>query len=271
MAKLKGQLFARLALDYFDHPKIAALSDAAIVAHLQMVVYARKYGTNGAIPMAIANAVRIASARRAVIERSRQPVHRRATTTAAVAIHGYSDMQETAEQVQARRQARAEAGRKGAESRWQADGKSHGTSHSKSHGKRDGKTMAETETETETETDTDSSIGRTAPQRPAPKRASQLPDSWTPSDAHRQQAAERGIDVNLEADKMRDWAISKGEARKDWDATFRNWLRNARPQQVPRGARSTTSQRLDSAMALQQKLLAQEGHGQWTDQRLIES
>lgn len=151
MARLKGQLFARLALDYFDHPKIAALSPEAIVAHLQMVVYARKYGTNGEIPMAIA--MRFAS--QALDElASNDPDNPSIIINddGTVTIHGYADMQETAEQVQARRQARAEAGRRGAESRWSKDGKSHGNSHSKSHGKRDGKTMAETETETETDT-----------------------------------------------------------------------------------------------------------------------
>ena len=51
MAKLKGQLFARLALDYFDHPKIMSLSAEAIVAHLEMIVYARKYHTDGPIPI----------------------------------------------------------------------------------------------------------------------------------------------------------------------------------------------------------------------------
>ena len=40
--KLRGQLFARLALDYFDHPKIAVLSSDAIVAHLEMLVYSRR-------------------------------------------------------------------------------------------------------------------------------------------------------------------------------------------------------------------------------------
>lgn len=149
MARLKGQLFARLALDYFDHPKIAALSPEAIVAHLQMVVYARKYGTNGEIPMAIA--MRFAS--QALDELASNDPESPSiirNDDGTVTIHGYADMQETAEQVQARRQARAEAGRRGAESRWQKDGNGHGNSHSKSHGKRDGKTMAETETETET-------------------------------------------------------------------------------------------------------------------------
>ena len=169
MAKLKGQLFARLALDYFDHPKIAALSPEAIVAHLQMIVYARKYGTDGAIPMAIA--MRFASQ---VLDElaSNDPDNPSIIINddRTVTIHGYADMQETAEQVQARRQARAEAGRRGAQSRWQGDGKSHGNSHSKSHGKRDGKTMAETETETETDIHA---------QPPVAREPSRFPDWWS--------------------------------------------------------------------------------------------
>ena len=169
MARLKGQLFARLALDYFDHPKIAALSPEAIVAHLQMVVYARKYGTNGEIPMAIA--MRFAS--QALDElASNDPDNPSIVINddGTVTIHGYADMQETAEQVQARRQARAEAGRRGAESRWSKDGKSHGNSHSKSHGKRDGKTMAETETETETDIRASQASAR---------EPSRFPDWWS--------------------------------------------------------------------------------------------
>ena len=67
------------------------------------------------------------------------------------------------------------------------------------------------------------------PPSSAPKRASKLPDSWAPTPEHQEQAAQAGINIALEADKMRDWALSKGETRKDWDATFRNWIRNARP------------------------------------------
>lgn len=58
------------------------------------------------------------------------------------------------------------------------------------------------------------------------KRA--LPDDWRPTDAHRVLASKRGIDMAAEAEKMRDWALANGERKIDWDATFRNWLRNAR-------------------------------------------
>lgn len=50
MAKLKGKLFARLSLDYPDHPKIAALSDSAWRTHVEMIIYARKYELDGVLP-----------------------------------------------------------------------------------------------------------------------------------------------------------------------------------------------------------------------------
>lgn len=144
MTKLKGQLFARLALDYFDHPKIMALSAEAIVAHLEMIVYSRKYGTDGAIPMRFA--MRFAPSvldELASNDESSPSIIRNDDGT--VTIYGYSDMQETSEQIAERRQKRREAGVAGANARWQKDGKGHSTAHGKGHGKK----MAETETETE--------------------------------------------------------------------------------------------------------------------------
>ena len=149
MAKLKGQLFARLALDYFDHPKIMSLSAEAIVAHLEMIVYSRKYGTDGAIPMRFA--MRFADHvldELANNDPEKPSIIRNDDGT--VTIYGYSDMQETSDQIEERRQVRRAAGRIGAKARWQKDSKSHSKSHGKPDGKSNGKKMAETETETET-------------------------------------------------------------------------------------------------------------------------
>lgn len=65
-----------------------------------------------------------------------------------------------------------------------------------------------------------------------------IPADWQPTDKDRAMAVRLGIDCALEADKMRDWAASKGETRIDWPATFRNWLRNARPQ-IPAGSQAS--------------------------------
>lgn len=158
MSKLRGQLFARLALDYFDHPKIMSLSAEAIVAHLEMIVYSRKYGTDGAIPMRFA----MRFANHVLDELASNDPEKPSiikNDDGTVSIYGYEDMQETSAQIEARRQVRKEAGRAGATARWEKDDKSHGKPHSKSHGKR----MAETETETETERTSDSSAEEIRP------------------------------------------------------------------------------------------------------------
>lgn len=145
MAKLTGHLFARLALDYFDHPKIAGLSDAAIVAHLEMLVYARKYLTDGVIPMRIA--MRFASDvldELASNDPDNPSVARR--DDGSLILYGYEDFQETKEQVESRRRSRKES----AEARWSKDAKRNAPRTAPSNTKRTAPSNAETETETET-------------------------------------------------------------------------------------------------------------------------
>jgi hypothetical protein len=69
------------------------------------------------------------------------------------------------------------------------------------------------------------------------KRAVALPDTWEPNGGHRRIAAERRLDIALEVDRMRDWAKANGAVKKDWDATFRNWLRNDRRTPASRPGR----------------------------------
>ena len=152
MAKLKGQLFARLALDYFDHPKIMSLSAEAIVAHLEMIVYSRKYGTDGAIPMRFAMRFAPSVLDELASNDENSPSIIR-NDDGSVEIYGYSDMQETSEQIAERRQKRREAGAAGANARWQKNANGNANrmaDRMKIACESDGKKMAETETETET-------------------------------------------------------------------------------------------------------------------------
>ena len=216
MAKLTGHLFARLALDYFDHPKIAGLSDGAIVAHLEMLVYARKYLTDGVIPMRIA--MRFASE---VLDElaSNDPENPSITRCddGSVVLYGYEDFQETKEQVESRRRSRKES----AEARWSKDAKRNAPRNAKRTAPSTAPRNAETETETEN-----------SPTESVPRKrgAHQIPDDWAPTPEHRQLAAARGVDIDLEIAKVRDWSKGGNNRRLDWDAVVRNWLRNARPE-----------------------------------------
>lgn len=61
---------------------------------------------------------------------------------------------------------------------------------------------------------------------PIRRRGVVMPKGWEPNDKHRTLAAELSADVDLEAEKFTDWATAKGAIYRDWDAAFRNWLRN---------------------------------------------
>jgi hypothetical protein len=62
------------------------------------------------------------------------------------------------------------------------------------------------------------------------KRATALPDSWKPNEAHAALATERGVGLGEEAESFRDHAKANGRTLLDWDAGFRNWLRKATPR-----------------------------------------
>jgi len=70
----------------------------------------------------------------------------------------------------------------------------------------------------------------------APKQRAKhkLDPLWIPADSepNRKAAADataRGVNVDQELLKLHDWALSSGKPGADWDARWRNWLREARP------------------------------------------
>jgi len=59
------------------------------------------------------------------------------------------------------------------------------------------------------------------------KRSKKSPDDFVPNEWHRDFAANNNLDLAYQLEKCIDHFKSKGETNKNWDATFRNWLRNA--------------------------------------------
>ena len=84
---------------------------------------------------------------------------------------------------------------------------------------------------------------------PRKRGAHQIPDDWEPKPEHRQLAAERGVDIELEIAKVRDWSKGGNNRRLDWDAVVRNWLRNARPD---RSTQQRPNREVDSRDSLVQ-------------------
>jgi hypothetical protein len=58
-----------------------------------------------------------------------------------------------------------------------------------------------------------------------------LPDNWAPTDKHRALGLERGIDVDSEAQRFRDYCAAHAKTYADHDAAFRNWLTSDLQQQ----------------------------------------
>lgn len=81
------------------------------------------------------------------------------------------------------------------------------------------------------------------PKRKAP--AVPLPDDWEPSQAHRDLAAELGVDCDAEAAKMRDWALAKDERKVRWGAAFSGWLRRAGERKSERRASAPSAPRYE--------------------------
>src|SRR5690625_4604138 len=115
MAK-KPDLFARFSLDYADHPKIAALSDAAFRAHVTFILYSRKYQTDGIIKNPVANRLALQWDTDVLSELQNNDdtaPSLQKLENGDYYITGYEEMQETRAEIEERRRRNAENGRKG--------------------------------------------------------------------------------------------------------------------------------------------------------------
>lgn len=84
------------------------------------------------------------------------------------------------------------------------------------------------------------------------KRGSQLPDEFTVDDDMRSWAAHGCPDINVdhETAQWRDWHRAKGDTAKDWQASWRTWLRKAQTyaQERSRPALARGPSRVDQSI-----------------------
>lgn len=74
--------------------------------------------------------------------------------------------------------------------------------------------------------------GSDEPAKPKAKRATQVPDDFSVTDALKQWGASQDrplsvADMESQIPRFVDYYRGKGEPRKDWTRTFHNWMRNA--------------------------------------------
>jgi len=60
-----------------------------------------------------------------------------------------------------------------------------------------------------------------------PKRATQLPDDFTPNETGVQYAQTRQVALTPELEAFRNWHVAKGTTMKDWQAAWRTWCDKA--------------------------------------------
>lgn len=133
-------------------------------------------------------------------------------------VHDYLRHQRSAAEMDAA----SAKGRKAAAARW-----GHASSNASSNARSNATSNAERRGEESTEK--------------ARKRAVSLPKDWTPTNAHTTLASELGLNLSWEATQFTDKARAKGWTYKDWDAAFRNYLRNSQKYQQRDGTLSAAA------------------------------
>lgn len=256
----------KISQDLPQHPKMLVVSIPARWLFAELLCYCSRFLTDGAISKASANAIAMPIAmhtamlkalpkamREAMLEAvpkamldfeeiadslldelcTNDPTKPSLTKTeTGFKVTDYLDYQEAKKDVLARQ----EHGRKMARARWgkKNNAKSNAVSNAQSITTSNALGNATSNALRNADKDKDIDISKEKIYKketePLPaktrKRAVPLPADWKPNPTHARIALERGIDLEAQAEKFRDYARAHGKAYRDWDAGFRNWLRS---------------------------------------------
>lgn len=163
--------------------------------------------------------------------------------------HDWPEFQRSREQVESDRHAAAERqrnARERAKSRRESRG-DNGVSH--------GPPDQTRPDQTSNTTSADADVPATSAAKP--KRATQRPADFRPSQGHIDLAAELGIDLRAEWQQFCDHHDAKGSTYKDWPAALRTWIRNAAKFGRSRPASGTPRQQADADMFARQMARAE--------------
>lgn len=256
----------KISQDLPQHPKMEAISIPARWLFTVLLCYCSRFLTDGEISRESANALAMPIAMHTAMLKALPKAMREAMLQAMPAamldfekiagalldelctndptkpsltktetgfkITDYLDYQEAKKDVLARQ----EHGRKMARARWgkKNNAKSNATSNAQSITTSNALGNAASNALRNADKDKDKDISKEKIYKketePLPaktrKRAVPLPADWKPNPTHARIALERGIDLEAQAEKFRDYARAHGKAYRDWDAGFRNWLRS---------------------------------------------
>jgi hypothetical protein len=161
-------------------------------------------------------------------------------------IRDFTHYQESRDEIEARRERNKLAGQRGGLAKAKRSAKqAAGKSVSESLPDKE----EEEDKEQEVTTDVVTSVAAVKPQK-ARTTKFRVPDDWKPDrDVIDKMKAERPeLDLRMEHDKFMDWVRANNRKYVDWNAGWRNWMRNARSSTAAR--KSTSEQRYDAGTAL---------------------
>lgn len=250
----------KISQDLPQHPKMLVVSIPARWLFAELLCYCSRFLTDGAITRESANAIAMPIAMHTAMLKALPKAMREAMpkamldfeeiadsllnelctndptkpsltrTETGFKVTDYLDYQEAKKDVLARQ----EHGRKMARARWSKknDAKSNAVSNAQSITTSNALGNATSNALRNADKDKDKDIKEkiykkeNQPPTKTRKRAVSLPADWKPNPTHARIALERGIDLEAQAEKFRDYARAHGKAYRDWDAGFRNWLRS---------------------------------------------
>lgn len=252
----------KISQDLPQHPKMLVVSIPARWLFAELLCYCSRFLTDGAITRESANALAMPIAMHTAMLKAFPKVMREAMLEAmpiamldfeeiadalldelctndptkpsltktedGFKITDYLDYQEAKKDVLARQ----EHGRKMARARWGKKNNAASNAQSITTSKALGNASSNALRNADKDKDKDISKEKIYKKESEPlppktrKRAITLPADWKPNPTHARIALERGIDLEAQAEKFRDYARAHGKAYRDWDAGFRNWLRS---------------------------------------------
>lgn len=250
--------WVKISLDLPRHPKMMVVSVPARWLFVELLCYCSEYMTDGVVPEVVAKRLATNTASDTLSGLQSLMLSKKTSKmlssslgvglqelaehlinelksngdpatlsyeNGAYLIHDYLGHQASRKDILARQERLREAGRRGGLAKGKQNAKQN---PSKMLSKGSSKNVADKDKDIDIDISKEKIYKKETEPLPEKtrKRATPLPADWEPNPTHARIALERGIDLEAQAEKFRDYARAHGKAYRDWDAGFRNWLRS---------------------------------------------
>jgi hypothetical protein len=221
-----GQLWAKIALNLADNPKVIGLSDSAFRAFVEAILYSRQHLTDGFLDArVVAKRWGLDVAAELTSNDPQNPSW--VPVEGGFQLHNFCEYQTTTDDLDEIRERKSRAGKASAEAR-----KQRKLNENSTEVQQPVEVVLNTiqpETETETETETYKANTSSPAEAGKPNRKTKLDPQWKPNDDLRgwTQKLAPSLDIEFETGRFIDWFAQTGKAYGDWDATWRNWVRRS--------------------------------------------